>query len=374
MIGTAVGCGWFSCAGKYQSLEKYGLLSLDVRFLCEDNMKQKTSVWMINVWILILVMALSGCGTAGDGGTGENRDDTEMTESITFTDALERDVTVTWPAEAAGPERVAALLGSYAQVWTLAGGTVCATADDAWDEFDLELADDVVNLGNTKSLSLEKLLASEPQLILASVNTRQNMEWLDTLEATGIPTAYFEVNSFVDYLNMLKLCTEITGRDDLYEMYGTDVERNICEVKDRMAQWIDLQNVEGKEPPKVLTMRASAAIIKAKNSESTVLGEALKDLGCINIADSDTNILENLSLERILEEDPDHIFFVQHGDNSEGTKAHVEQYFKENQAWLELTAVKEGRVHFMDKQLFSMKPNHRWNETYEILEGILTDE
>jgi CheY-like chemotaxis protein len=56
------------------------------------------------------------------------------------------------------PQRVACLLGSFAQVWQLAGGQVIATADDAWDDLGLVLPDDTVNLGNTKRLNLELLL------------------------------------------------------------------------------------------------------------------------------------------------------------------------------------------------------------------------
>ena len=97
-------------------------------------------------------------------------------EGYTFTDDLGRSVTVQ------EPQRVAALLGSFAQIWMLAGGQVCATADDAWDDLGLELAEDTVNLGNTKSLSLELLLAAQPDFIIASTNTRQNMEWQQTLD------------------------------------------------------------------------------------------------------------------------------------------------------------------------------------------------
>ena len=43
----------------------------------------------------------------------------------------------------------------------------------------------------------------------------------------------------------------------------------------------------------------------------------------------------------------------------------------DNPAWQELTAVKEGRVYFMDKALYGVKPNHRWSEAYQIVEEIL---
>lgn len=278
-------------------------------------------------------------------------------EGYTFTDDLGRSVTVN------RPRRVACLLGSFAQVWQLAGGEVIATADDAWEDLDLPLSEDCVNLGNTKELSLERLLSSQPDFILASANTRQNLEWKETLEAAGIPTAYFDVSDFHDYYRLLELCTGITGRRDLFEKHGTAVRQQIDAV-------LEKAKTRGTAPT-VLVMRASASTVTVKNSQDNVLGEMLKSLGCVNIADSDRSLLENLSLERILEADPDCIFIVQRGDDSAGMRAYVKTMMAENPAWQQLTAVKEGKLYFMDKNLYNLKPNHRWGEAYETLEGIL---
>ena len=297
--------------------------------------------------LLLALLLLSGCAGAGEN-VGE--------DAYTFTDDLGMEVTVD------DPERVAALLGSYAQIWMLAGGDVCATADDAWDDLDLDLPEDTVNLGNTKQLSLEQLLASQPDLILASTNTRQNMEWRETLEATGVSVAYFDVSDFDDYLRLLKLCTDITGRADLYEKNGLEVQAQIEAV---------LARREGETFPTVLCMRASASSIAVKNSRDNVLGEMLHSLGCINIADSNDALLEDLSMEYILQADPDLIFIVQRGDDAAGMRQYVAQNLENDPAWSKLTAVQEGRVYFMDKNLYNLKPNHRWGEAYEKLEEIL---
>ena len=297
---------------------------------------------------LVLIAALL-CGCAAPAAPVE--------DGYTFSDDLGRTVTVR------EPKRVACLLGSFAQIWQLAGGEVIATADDAWDDLDLDLSADCVNLGNTKELSLELLLSAKPDFILASANTRQNLEWMETLEAARIPTAYFDVSDFDDYLRLLDLCTDLTCRKDLHEIHGTAVQQQIDAVLD--------QAQSRGNAPTVLCMRASASIVTVKNSEDNVLGEMLKSLGCVNIADSDASLLENLSMERILQEDPDYIFLVQRGDNAEGMKAYVETMMAENPAWQQLTAVKEDRLYFMDKNLYNLKPNHRWGEAYEKLEEIL---
>lgn len=307
--------------------------------------------------ICFLMIALMLAGCTGKQQTAA----TEPENAVTFTDDLGRTVTVS------DPQRVACLLGSFAQVWQLAGGQVIATADDAWDDFGLELPEDAVNLGGTKHLSLELLLSAQPDFIIASTNTRQNMELQETLEATAIPVAYFDVFDFDDYLRLLRICTDITGCKDRYETYGTAVEKEIGEV----IRQSELR-LQTREAPKVLFLRASASAVHVKNSEGVVLGDMLKNLGCINIADSDATLLENLSIERILEADPDFIFVVQQGDNAEGTRAYVRQFLEEHPAWAQLTAVKNDNVHFMEKSLFGLKPNHRWGQAYEIVEEILS--
>ena len=120
-------------------------------------------------------------------------------------------------------------------------------------------------------------------------------------------------------------------------------------------------------------MRASASLVTVKNSEDNVLGEMLKSLGCVNIADSDASLLENLSIERILEMDPEYIFIVQRGDDTQGMMENIQNRMTENPAWQQLTAVKEGRLFYMDKNLYNLKPNHRWGEAYEKLEEILSN-
>ena len=302
-------------------------------------------------FILAVFILLTGCASNPQPVTGEEISD------ATFVDDLGRTVSVR------DPQRVACLLGSYAQIWQLAGGQVIATADDAWEDLDLELPEDCVNLGNTKELSLELLLSARPDFVLASSNTRQNVEWRETLEAAGIPTAYFSVSDFQDYLTLLEMATGITGREDLFETHGLAVEKQISAVLERARN--------RGTAPKVLCMRASASMVTVKNSQDNVLGEMLHSLGCVNIADSDSSLLENLSIEKILEEDPEFIFLVQRGDDTEGMKAYVENMMAENPAWQQLTAVREGRVFYMDKNLYNLKPNHRWGEAYEKLEEIL---
>ena len=304
----------------------------------------------------VLLTTLSACG-------GEEQDSTETKnpeEAVTFTDDLGREVTL------AKPRRVAALIGSFADVWCLAGGrdTLVAAADDSWTQFDLDLPETVENLGAVKEPNVEKLLAAEPDFVLGSTKTAADVELLDLLEQSGIGVAYFDISSFADYLRMLEVCTQLTGCPERYTQYGADVQ---SQVEQAIAR-------QDGSAPRVLYVRATGSSCKVKNSQGTVLGEMLAALGCVNIADSETGLLENLSMETILAEDPEHIFVVLQGSDTTKAEQTLEMSLLSNPAWNELTAVREGRYHVMDQRLYNVKPNARWGEAYEKLADILYPE
>ena len=307
---------------------------------------------MKRICILLLCLCLLWGCAAAPAPTGE--------AGYSFTDALGRTVTVN------DPQRVASLLGSFADVWVLSGGSLCAAAEDAWEDFGLELKD-AVNIGGAHSPSLELLLSAEPDFVLASASTASNLEMRETLEAAGITVAYFDVDNFSDYLHMLHICTDITGRKDLYEQNGAHLQAQIETIKEQYSQ----ENIPDAQRT-VLLLRAASGFVKAKGSTGTILGEMLADMGCINIADSDTSLLENLSVEAVIRAQPYHVFVVTMGSNTEAAKETLNSMLRENPAWSSLEAIGQGRLYIMDKTLFNLKPNERWAEAYGKLYETLT--
>lgn len=305
--------------------------------------------------LLVLLLILPACGAAA-----ESAGSTEPAagKSISFTDDLGQEFSLE------PPRRVAAMIGSFADVWCLAGGeaSLAAAAGDAWTSFDLPLGEDVADLGAVKEPNLETLLAAEPDLILASVNTAADLELKDTFTQAGIPAAYFEVDCFDDYLRMLEVCTRLTGQPERYEENGASVRAQVDAAIAR----------QDGSAPRVLYVRASGSNCKAKGSEGSVLGEMLAALGCVNVADGG-GLLENLSLEGIIAADPDYIFAVlQASDaNVEKARSSLEGALLSNPAWSSLRAVKEGRFYTLDHHLYNLKPNARWGEAYEGLADIL---
>ena len=304
----------------------------------------------------LLAALLSGCGEAPAGPSDPAP--AAQTDSLSFTDDLGRTVTVASP-----PRRVAALIGSFAEIWCLAGGqeTLAAAAGDAWTQFDLGLGPEVADLGGVKEISTETLFAVQPDLVLASSNTAADVALLDLLEEAGLTAAYFNVSAFPDYLRMLEICTRLTGCPENYERYGAAVQGQVDAARAR---------ADGSAPT-VLYVRATGSSCKVKNSQDSVLGEMLADLGCVNIADSAAGLLENLSLEVIVDQDPAFIFAVVQGSDPSKAEALLDATLLSHPAWASLTAVREGRFHVMDQRLYNLKPNADWGIAYEQLADIL---
>lgn len=282
----------------------------------------------------------------------------ESTETdYTYTDALGREVNIT------SHERVACLMGSFADMWCIAGGkeSLVASADDTWTGFDLDLSDTVQNLGQIKEPNLEVLLESEPDLVFASSKMQSNTDMLETLEKAGISVVYLDVTGFEDYLSVLKMMTDLTGDNKAYEKNGEALKTQIEEAKSRQ---------DGSEPS-VCIIRVAGTAVSVKGSDDTVLSEMCKDLGCKNIADEHESLLENLSMETIIEADPDFIFVVYQGTDEEASSKVFEENVSSNEAWSGLSAVKNGNFYVMDRTLYNLKPNARWGEAYEKLADII---
>ncbi len=311
-------------------------------------MQQKRNYIALAI-VMMLAFTLTACGAPRKSAAAQG---------YTFTDALGRTVTVE------SPEKVAALQGSYADVWQLAGGTLYAVTEDAYVERDLGLPSDIVNLGSMKSPSIEQAIAAGVDFMILSSKIADHVAMREALEAAGINCAYFEVETFDDYWHLLDVCTNITGRRDLYETNGTAVRARIDAA---------IEDAKGKESPKVLFIRAFSTGAKAKGSDN-MTGQMLKDLGCINIADSDSGLLEEVSMEKIIKEDPDFIFVATMGASDEKALAGIQESLIANPAWAGLTAVKNDRYVVLPKDLFHYKPNARWGESYEMLAEILYPE
>lgn len=305
--------------------------------------------WMVWVAVLFLPLFLAGCRSeVAKPAAGEE-------SGYRFTDALGEEVTVQ------EPKRVVALMGSFAETWLEAGGELVGVTDDALEERGLSLPEEIVSVGKFNGPNMEKIIALNPDLVILSSETKEHVALKNALKQAGIPAAYFKVTHFEDYLSMLKTCTEITGRSDLYEKNGLDIQKQIEDA---------ISSVKDEKSPSVLLLITYSGGAAVQNS-ATMTGKMLKDLGCENIADKNQSLLKEFNMESIIKEDPDFIFVMPMGNDQELAMKNLKETIENNPAWNGLTAVKNGRYILLPKEKFLYKPNEKWGESYTYLSEIL---
>lgn len=262
--------------------------------------------------------------------------------------------------------RVAVLFSSFAEIWQLAGGEVAITVGESVERGICQEDVLLVDQGAGKTVDLELLLSYEPDLVIGSADIAAHCDAAAVLEQAGIPVQLFRVDTFEDYLAFLKYATEITGNSSAYQKYGVDQQKEIDAI---------LQKASGiQAAPKVLFIRSGsgASSAKAKKADQHFAAGMLRELGAANIADHAPILLDGLSLEEILREDPAHIFISTMG-KEEAAKAYMDGLLAQP-AWQSLSAVKNRQYTYLPKELFQYKPNARWAEAYRTLASILYPE
>lgn len=307
-------------------------------------------IWTSIMGAALLLTLLAGCVNP----TEQNKmQDGESAQS--FTDALGYEVKLeSW-------DRVVSLYGSFAETWVLAGGSLVGATSDAVKERKLPLGEEVSIVGSMQEPNLEEIIALAPDFVILSADTAEHLALHEALQTASIPHAYYRVDSFPQYLEMLEHFCALTERPELYEENGLAVQAQVDAV---------LHAVEGQDAPSVLLLRAFSTGAKAKG-EDNLAGILLRDLGADNLVSCHESLLEDISLEEILVADPDFIFVITMGASEEKALGYLAETVEKNPAWAGLQAVQDGRYLLLPKDLFHYKPNVRWGESYAYLAKIL---
>lgn len=303
---------------------------------------------MKRLFVLTLcILLLTGCAAPGASGEG-----------YTFTDDIGAEVTV-----AEKPQKVAVLLSSLADLWITAGGSVDISVGESVERGFADASVILVDEGAGKTINLEALIAAQPDFVLYSADLSGQVECAETLRSAGIPAAGFAVETFEDYLRVLKICTDILETPERYKQYGAALKAEI----DTMIAAAQAQ----EKQPHILFVRAgsSAKVTKAKTAENHFVCAMLKEIGTFNIAEKAPILLDGLSTEEILLSDPDFILFTTMGDEAAG-KAYMDSLLSDP-VWQTLSAVQGGNVCQLPKELYQYKPNARWGEAYAYLIELL---
>lgn len=262
------------------------------------------------------------------------------------------------------PKNVAVLSSSFAEIWTLAGGTVNISVTKAKERGAADSNCIIVDTqSNNMSIDTELLISSEPDLVIGSSDHENQIDAVRLCRKAGIPSAIFNIKSFSDYLNVLKISTDLLNRPSNFKKYGTDIEekiKSLLEVTDELGSTTNIL---------FLRIETSTHSLRAETKNESFVCTMLDELGTYNIAADIPSIFYNITAEEMITKDPEIIFIAVTGDEA-AAKEYLNSLF-ESEPYSSLTAVKQGNCHFLPDDLFGYEPNEEWYDAYLYLAKII---
>lgn len=258
------------------------------------------------------------------------------------------------------PERTIVSLNSIMDLWYMAGGDSLARLKGSVNVPDE--AKDLPILGSIASLNMELFMELDPDFIITSITSYQDGV-RDLFKGEGVPVVTIDYKTYDDFRIIMDLFTRLTGKREIYDNMMMPVQTQVQSILDQVP--------EG-EAPTVCILFAGTRYVKVE-TQNTITGSTCAQLGADNIYKETTiegATRVELSLEYILEQDPDFIFVTTMG-NVDKCRARVEQDVVSSDIWGDLTAVKEGRFIYLDKSYSIYKPNRFYPEAYRIMAEFL---
>ncbi len=283
--------------------------------------------------------------------------------AVSFTDMLDRQVTIKQK-----PQRVIVLDYNSLDLWYHAGGTAVGRTDHILiesraDEDDMgkEIREvDVLN-GAHDPINIEMVVSKEPDLIIISPTSKNQLEAVEAFEQYHIPYFAWDYDNFDGFLENLELFTLINDRADLYEKYAADNIRRVNAVREK---------IQGHEPVTMVMLLPHATNGIYALANSGYLGNLCEDMNLQNIAGVTSSTV--ISVESLIDIDPDWI--LSRGGSGKGTEETAQAIYEAYPLWSELTAVKEGRYKHLPGELFLYHANTRYADAYEYLGKLIYPE
>lgn len=210
---------------------------------------------------------------------------------------------------------------------------------------------EIESIGTLYTPDIEKIVSLEPDLVISS--THFDGEDAEKLESLGIPV----MGLYEEY--------ELTGVYSMIDILGTALNKKAeaVTVVEDMKKTIDevVASVKGLETPTVYYVVGWGEYGDFTAGENTFIGNMITLAGGDNIAKEVVDWKYNL--ESLVEADPD-IIVVGNGEK---------ETFCTTQGYTELTAVVEGRVYEIDRNLFD-RQGYRNAEGLKVLANIFHPE
>lgn len=266
------------------------------------------------------------------------------------------------------PQKVICCYTSFVTLWTLAGGKLIAIPNTNHPYLQKKSYSDLDTIGMVTSPNIEKILSLSPELVILSKQMEKHRAVYEILKKTGITALLLDYKNYNDFPKLLELFSKINGKE-LTE--NETAKKTLDEIQDI------INKVPQNKKISFLSLFVSAG--KSPNAETSNANTALiaKLLGGKNIIDKldypQKSVNINISIEKILSEEPDIILITTMGDEKE-IQSKMMETFKNDPVWNSLNAIKNEKIYFLPNELFLYKANENYPESFKYIYKIFYGE
>lgn len=302
--------------------------------------------------ILSIFFLLIGCSAKGDEKAAATKTE-KGKEKIEVTDLSGRKVIFDKV-----PESFATLSMGDMNIIHALGGKIVGRPDAK-----ITLPEDIKKvqvIGNAHQPNFEQIASLKPDVLIANNGFQKNVP---TVEGQGTKVMISSTNSVQDILKNIELYGTIMKKEDKAKELNQKITNQ-------------MKTYEKKSDVKALLVYGAPGTYLAALPTS-LSGDILEKTGGKNIAADFPEMKEypqyaQLSVERIIEANPDVIYLITHGDPNSVKKAFEGEMMK-NEAWKNLDAVKQNRVVILPTGLFGSNPGTKVTEAMDFMYKSIQD-
>ncbi|EEL32651.1 MULTISPECIES: ABC transporter substrate-binding protein [Bacillus cereus group] len=302
--------------------------------------------------ILSVFFLLIGCNAKGNDKASATKTE-KGKEKIEITDLSGRKVTFDKT-----PESFATLSMGDMDIIHALGGKIIGRPDTK-----LTLPEELKKaqvIGNAHQPNFEKIASLKPDVLVANNGFQKNVP---TVEGQGTKVVISTVNSVQDIQKNIEIYGAVMKKEEKAKELNQ-------KINDQMKKY------EKKSDVKALLVYGAPGTYLAALPTS-LSGDILEKTGGKNIAAGFPEMKEypqyaQLSVERIIEANPDVIYLITHGDPNSVKKAFEGEMMK-NEAWKNLDAVKQNRVVILPPDLFGSNPGTKVTEAMDFMYKSIQD-
>ena len=221
-----------------------------------------------------------------------------------------------------------------------------------------ENAKDAVEVGTPMNPDLEIIKSLNPDVVV-SVDTL-GQDFIDNFTQNGIPSEFVNLTSYNDLKETINTLGEKFNKQDKASEIINKLETKESELESKF---------NDSEKPNALVIFGAPGTMML-GTDKCYVGNLVNLAGGKNVLENSTSSFVQINKEELLNLNPDKIVVMTHAD-PETTKAQVKNTLETDAAWKNLSAVKNGEVHYLENDYFGMSANLKVIEALDMMHDLL---